>query len=242
MSTSPPFATPPAALLPLVAAGDHGAMHELLSRFTPLVRSIARRFGAGAGSADDLVQETMLRLWRSADRFDPARGSEKTFVASVARNAAIDMVRRQASRPATAVAEPESVAASASAAGIGSGSAGGPDQLAERVVTSLSVRSALAELPAAQRELLRLAYYDQLTQPEIAERLGIPVGTVKSRTFQAMAKLRAVLHEDPDLPADEQSAPPRTACRRLPERRRGPRRPARSADRLARDLALAAAA
>jgi RNA polymerase sigma-70 factor (ECF subfamily) len=240
MSTSPPFATPPAPVLPLVAAGDHGAMRELLNRFTPLVRSIARRFGAGVGSADDLVQETMLRLWRSADRFDPARGSETTFVASVARNAAIDMARRQAVRPATAVAEPEAVAASAF--GPGPGSAGGSDQLAERVVTSLSVRSALARLPAAQRDLLRLAYFDQLTQPEIAERLGIPVGTVKSRTFQAMAKLRAALREEPDPPAEQDAVRSWSSCRRLPEGRRGPRRPARAADRATRDLAVQAAA
>ena len=64
------------------------------------------------------------------------------------------------------------------------------------VVTSVTVRGALATLPPAQRDLLRLAYFDHLTQPEIAERLGIPVGTVKSRTFQALRALRAVLRED----------------------------------------------
>jgi RNA polymerase sigma-70 factor (ECF subfamily) len=188
----------------------------------------------------------MLRLWRSADRFDPARGSETTFVASVARNAAIDMVRRQACRPATAVAEPESVDVSAAVAGSGSASSsgsGGPDQLAERVVNTLTVRAALAQLPEAQRELLRLAYFEQLTQPEIAEQLGIPVGTVKSRTFQAMAKLRAVLHE-PSEPesAQERSPGPRPGCRRLRERRSGPRRPSGAADHPMRDLVLQAVA
>jgi hypothetical protein len=92
----------------------------------------------------------------------------------------------------------------------------------------MTVRAALAQLPAAQRELLRLAYFEQLTQPEIAEQLGIPVGTVKSRTFQAMAKLRAVLHEPSEPEAEEKRAPrPRHDCRRLQGRRSGARRSSR---------------
>jgi RNA polymerase sigma-70 factor (ECF subfamily) len=180
MSMSTTFAMPQSPLLPLVAAGDQGAMRHLARHFTPLVRSIARRMGAAA--PDDLVQETMLRLWRSAARFDPARGSETTFVASVARNAAIDLARREACRPAVPTAE------------IGQLAPPSPAE-AERVTTALTVRAALDRLPAAQREILRLAYFAQLTQPEIAERLEIPLGTVKSRTFQAMATLRAFLQD-----------------------------------------------
>jgi RNA polymerase sigma-70 factor, ECF subfamily len=173
-------AAPP--LLTRVAHGDDGAMTQLVRTFSPLIHDIARRHQNTATSGDDLVQETMLRLWRSADRFDPARGNETGFVAAVARNAAIDMSRRRATRPSLPVAEPEDLLPPAAAA-------------SEGVATSVTVRAALATLPANQRELLRLAYFEHLTQAEIAERLGLPVGTVKSRTFGALRALRAQLHE-----------------------------------------------
>jgi RNA polymerase sigma-70 factor (ECF subfamily) len=100
----------------------------------------------------------------------------------VARNAAIDMTRRHACRPATSVADPAELAP--------------PVAGAEHVATVVTVRAALAKLPAPQRELLRLAYFEQLTQSEIAEHLNLPLGTVKSRTHHAMATLRAWLRED----------------------------------------------
>jgi RNA polymerase sigma-70 factor, ECF subfamily len=178
MSASAALAMPP-PLLPLVAAGDEGAMRQLMRHFTPLVRSVGRRVNA-SGSTDDLVQETMVRLWRFAHRFDPRQGSEPTFVATVARNAAIDMARREARRPAVATADTDAVAPAEPSA-------------ADQVANVMTVRAALTTLPPRQREILRLAYFEQLTQQEIAERLDIPVGTVKSRTFQAMRALRSSL-------------------------------------------------
>lgn len=163
-------------LLPAVAAGDETAMTTLVRRFTPLVRTIAWRNGSG-GASDDLVQETMVRLWRFADRFDPVRGSERTFVAAVARNAAIDMARRHACRPEVTTDELERVTPPVAPA-------------TERVATAITVRAALNEMAPGPRELLRLAYFEQLTQQEIADRLGIPLGTVKSRTFAALRSLR----------------------------------------------------
>jgi RNA polymerase sigma-70 factor (ECF subfamily) len=125
----------------------------------------------------------MLRLWRSAGRYDPTRGNEPTFVAAVARNTAIDLARREACRPAVPTSElPEPSAPAVSEA--------------DRTATALTLRAALASLPASQRELLRLAYFEQLTQQEIAERLGLPLGTVKSRTFHAFRTLRAILGEE----------------------------------------------
>jgi RNA polymerase sigma-70 factor (ECF subfamily) len=173
-------AAPP--LLPRVALGDDGAMTQLLRTFSPLIHDIARRHRSTGSSGDDLVQETMMRLWRSADRFDPRRGNETGFVAAVARNAAIDMSRRRATRASTPVAEPDELMPPTPSP-------------SDRVTTTVTVREAVATLPPGQRQLLRLAYYEHLTQPEIAERLGIPVGTVKSRTFQALRALRAVLQE-----------------------------------------------
>jgi RNA polymerase sigma-70 factor (ECF subfamily) len=173
----------PSPLLPLVAAGDEGAMHQLVRRFTPFVRRVAQRTGANHGTTDDIVQETMVRLWRSAHRFDPARGSEPTFIAAVARNTTIDLARREACRPAEASADPQVL-----------GSAAPSDT--ERVATVLTVRAALRELSPMQRELLRLAYFEQLTQDEIARHLGVPLGTVKSRTFHAFRYLRTILGDE----------------------------------------------
>jgi RNA polymerase sigma-70 factor (ECF subfamily) len=173
---------PLAPLLPLLAAGDREAMPQIAKRFTPLIRRIAQRRGAGGGQ-DDVVQETLLRLWRSAGRFDPERGTEQAFVATVASNTATDLVRRTMCRPSDATADIEAVAPPTAA-------------VADRVADAMSVRAALAQLSPAQRELLRLAYFEHLTQVEVAERLGIPIGTVKSRTFQALRNLRAVLEPD----------------------------------------------
>ncbi|HKA05507.1 MAG TPA: RNA polymerase sigma factor [Acidimicrobiales bacterium] len=170
------------ALLTRVAAGDDDAVTQLMRTFSPLIHDIARRHRSTGSSGDDLVQETMVRLWRSADRFDAARGNETGFVAAVARNAAIDLSRRRATRTSNPVANPDAVLPPVAFP-------------SDRVATTVTVRAALAKLPPAQHELLRLAYFEHLTQPEIARRLGIPVGTVKSRTFQALRALRSILHE-----------------------------------------------
>ena len=172
--------TPPAPLLPLVAAGDQHAMGQLVRRFEPLVRAIARRRDHHAGSGDDLVQETMLRLWRSAHRFDPDRGAEPAFVAAVARNAAIDMARHRATRPVTPTADIAALVPPGASP-------------TEQVADAMAVRSALTHLTPGQRELVRLAYFEHLTQQEIATRLGLPLGTVKSRTFEALRVLRRAL-------------------------------------------------
>ena len=182
VAMAPPALLPP-ALLPRVAAGDESAMRQLIHRFTPFVRSLARRLGTRASATDDVVQETMLRLWRAAGRFDPARGSEQTFVAAVTRNAAIDLARREACRPGLPTSD------------IGDLTAPVPTE-ADRVATRMTVRNALVRLPATERELLRLAYFEQLTQQEIAHRLQLPIGTVKSRTSHAFRSLRALLEDD----------------------------------------------
>lgn len=181
MSATALASAPSRPLLPLIAAGDERALGQFVRRFTPFVCSVARRMGTTTGT-DDVVQETMLRLWRSAGRFDPTRGSEPTFVATVTRNVVIDRARREAVRPAVPTAEVHELAPSVEPA-------------SESVATTMTVRSALGQLPPAQRELVRLAYFEQLTQKEIAERLGLPIGTVKSRTFHALRELRGLLQE-----------------------------------------------
>jgi len=174
---------PSRPLLPLIAAGDERALGQFVRRFTPFVCSVARRMGTTVGT-DDVVQETMVRLWKSAARFDPARGSEPTFVATVTRNVVIDRARRDAARPSVPTAEVHELAPPVEPA-------------VESVATTMAVRGALAQLAPAPRELVRLAYFEQLTQKEIAERLGLPIGTVKSRTFHALRELRGLLQEIP---------------------------------------------
>ena len=180
MAAATAVLNPPTPLLPLVAAGDQGAMRQLVARFEPLVRAIAHRRDHHAGSGDDLVQETMLRLWRSAHRFDPNRGTEPAFVAAVARNAAIDMARHRATRPVTPTADIASLVPPGASP-------------TEHVAEAMAVRVALRRLSSGQRELVRLAYFEHLTQQEIATRLGLPLGTVKSRTFEALRVLRRAL-------------------------------------------------
>ena len=183
MSATALASAPVRPLLPLIAAGDDRALGQFVRRFTPFVCSVARRMGATTGT-DDLVQETMVRLWKSADRFDPARGSEPTFVATVTRNVVIDRARREAARPSVPTAEVHELAPPVEPA-------------ADSVATRIAVRAALAQLAPAQRELVRMAYFEQLTQKEIAVRLGLPLGTVKSRTFHALRELRSLLEDVP---------------------------------------------
>jgi RNA polymerase sigma-70 factor (ECF subfamily) len=177
----------PEPVLPAVATGDAEAVAELWRRYADRVRALGLRLsGQDDRFADDLVQETFAKLWRGAARFDPARGTETTFVFTVARRAAVDQWRRgrraAGDRPLDHL--PEGSGAVTTGPDV-------PEAHIESVVTGWAVAEALDALPTAQRQVIDLAYYGQLTQREIAERLGIPLGTVKTRTFNALRALRA---------------------------------------------------
>jgi len=162
-------------------------MDELWHRYADRVRALGLRLsGYDARFADDLVQETFAKLWKGAARFDPTLGTETTFVFTVARRAAVDQWRR--SRRAADDRPLEHLPESTGAVTSGPGA---PEAHVESVVTGWAVIDALDALPAAQREVIDLAYYGQLSQREIAERLRIPLGTVKTRTFNALKNLRA---------------------------------------------------
>ncbi|MEM9881593.1 MAG: sigma-70 family RNA polymerase sigma factor [Planctomycetota bacterium] len=165
--------------MPRIAAGDRAAVSECLDRYRGLVWSLARRSLADVGEAEDLVQDVFVELWRKADRFDPARGKETTFVAVLTRRRVIDRLRRRRTRPEaveTAADQP--------------GSAAGPDVLAEIGDELSRVRAALAELRPDQAEALRLAVCDGLTHAETAARLNLPLGTVKTHVRRGLQKLR----------------------------------------------------
>jgi RNA polymerase sigma-70 factor, ECF subfamily len=174
-----------------VAEGDPDAVDRLWSAYAHRVRALGLNLsGYDAGFADDLVQETFSRLWRSAARFDPNRGSEPTFVFTVARRAAVDLWRR-----GRRAANDESLDLTQTArrADHLAATARSPEEGLDSVLTGWVVSEVLQQLSPPQRQVIDLAYFDQLSQSEIAERLGIPLGTVKTRTFAALKVLRASL-------------------------------------------------
>lgn len=170
------------ALLPQIAIGDMAAVGEFLRRHTPLVWGQARRFCRNAQDAEDAVQDIFLELWRSAARYDPAQGSEVTFVATIARRRLVDRLRRQSSRPPADLLED-------------------PGVLPAKVETdsvdvreeAARAREAMQQLRPEQREVLELALGHGRSHQEIAAAVGIPLGTVKSHARRGLIRLRQML-------------------------------------------------
>lgn len=133
------------------------------------------------GAAEDIVQEVFTRAWRHAATFDPTRGSARTWLYQIARHAIIDARRRAAVRPRLALREPAEDDAAAPSI--------------EQAMLGWQVAAALERLSPEHRQVIRLAHFQGLTLREIAERTGVPVGTVKSRTWYALRSLRLVLEE-----------------------------------------------
>ena len=134
------------------------------------------------GAAEEVVQEVFTRAWRNADRYDPARGSVRTWLYQIARHAIIDMRRRASARPALAVGE------SVDEQGVDGDSI-------EQAMLGWQVAAALERLTPEHRQMIRLAHFQGLSVREIADRCGLPAGTVKSRTWYALRSLRLVLEE-----------------------------------------------
>jgi RNA polymerase sigma-70 factor (ECF subfamily) len=134
------------------------------------------------GQAEELVQEVFTRVWRHAGSYDPDRASFRTWLYGIARNAIIDMKRRQSVRPALAT-HPETE------------EQGATDDSFERALLRWQVGAALERLTPEHRQVIRLAHFQGLTLREIAERTGIPLGTIKSRTSYALRGLRLALEE-----------------------------------------------
>jgi len=169
-----------ADLLLAVGRGDRDrALPDLYRRYERRLFGLGIRLLGDAGLAEELVQETFLRVWRTANRFDPARGTAAAFILSIARRLAIDLWRRPSSRPMQS--PPETVA--------------DVDETIDKLLLQLAVRDALDSLPPAHREVLELSYHADLTQPEVASRLGIPVGTVKSRAYHALRAFRRAVDQ-----------------------------------------------
>jgi RNA polymerase sigma-70 factor (ECF subfamily) len=178
------MATPGADLIRAMAAGDRDAFARFYDRYAPLVFPLVLRIVRDRADAADVLQDVFWEAWRGAAGYDPTRGTPEAWIVMRARTRAIDRIRAVRRRGETFVAPlDEAVAGAPPASG---GDAG--DRAAERQL----VATALAQLPAAQREVIELAYYAGLTQTEIAERLEQPLGTVKTRIRLALARLREV--------------------------------------------------
>jgi RNA polymerase sigma-70 factor, ECF subfamily len=172
------------AALERIARGELGALDDLYERYKTMAYSIAYRITNDATLAEDVVQDAFLGAWRNAARYVEGRGSVKTWLLSIVHHRAIDAVRR---RRAT-VDLPEGSDAPPAALRL-------PDVWAE-VSASLDadeVRAALESLTDVQREAIELAYFGGLTQVEIADRTGTPLGTVKSRMRLGLLAMRRVL-------------------------------------------------
>jgi RNA polymerase sigma-70 factor, ECF subfamily len=166
-------------LLSLVGTGDRAAFEELYRRFARPVLGLALRRLGDRGRAEDATQEAFASIWRSARSFDPARGSGAPWLYAVARNAIVDGLRRSPDP----VAEPPDLPSDEA----------GPPERAEESWISWRVHRALEVLPPHERPMIELAYWGGLSQSEIAEFLQIPLGTVKTRTRSALARLADAL-------------------------------------------------
>ena len=161
-----------------LAAGEEGAINECYSALGPMVLGYLRRF-VSRDEAEDVLQRVFYEVWRNRDRYDPARSLE-AWMLGIARKRAIDQLRRRHAN-VVPLEELRDIA--------------GDDgrELAERYARATEVRAALERLPAEQREALTLAYFGDLTQTQVAERLGVPLGTVKARTFRGLRRLADIL-------------------------------------------------
>jgi RNA polymerase sigma-70 factor (ECF subfamily) len=178
------------SLLAAVAEGDVAAFEQLYDRHAPLLYATLLRILSNPEDAKEVLQEAFVKAWNDATRYDPSRGSEVAWLISIARSRGIDRIRSRRVRGDREkdAARDNSIRAAA-VEGLAADSA---------IVASeeqRAVRAALAEIPDAQRQALEMAYFDGLSQSEIAEKLGMPLGTIKTRMQLGMRKMRESLRE-----------------------------------------------
>lgn len=182
---------PGAAILERIAHGDPGAMGDLVDKYGDLVWSLARRYFGASPIAQESVQEAFLSLWSSAGRFCPKRGSELTFVLTVARRRIVDQVRHEARfSDSVPLAGDEMDQNSADGSRI------------DAQLEMLRVQPLLGELSANEREILSLSLYEGYSHSEIAKRLNMPLGTVKTRIRRSLIRLRTALNVDGEADGD----------------------------------------
>jgi RNA polymerase sigma-70 factor, ECF subfamily len=163
------------------ATGD--ALRALYRTYAGELLGFALNALGERGAAEEIVQEVFTRAWRHADRYDPGRGSVRTWLYQIARHAIIDTRRRASARPALASGEQPLLEASSTRDSI------------EQAMLGWQVAAALERLTPEHRQMIRLAHFQGLSVREIADKCNLPIGTVKSRTWYALRSLRLVLEE-----------------------------------------------
>jgi len=172
-----------AELLSAIARGDRQAYRALYQRYAPILLGLLSRILGDRGEAEDVLQEVFLQIWKKAGDFDGRRGRALHWLATIARNRALDrrstIESRRRLAPAAMPAAPEEPL--------------DPVDAANMAEEARHLHRALAQIPEAQRQVLLLAYFDGLSQTEIAERVGLPLGTVKSHARIGLTRLRDFL-------------------------------------------------
>jgi len=173
-------------LLLLAVAGERNraAFQRLFEHFAPRVKAFIQRQGTDPDMAEEVVQETMVSVWRKAGQFDPAKASASTWIFTIARNARIDLIRK-ANRPEPDFNDPAMTP--------------DPEPQAQDMISrsqeAARLKAAVSVLPPEQQEVLRLAFFEEKAHSTVAEQLDIPLGTVKSRIRLAFKRIRAELGE-----------------------------------------------
>jgi len=173
------------ALVALVARSDEDALAELYDRIGRIAFGLALRVLRDERLAEDAVQEGFLAVWRGAAGFRADRAKASTWILTLVHRRAVDLVRREDRRRAEPLGDDASALADVETT----------EEAAWLRFERERVQGALAKLPDAQREAIELAYYGGFSQSELAERLGVPLGTIKSRMFAGLARLRELLDE-----------------------------------------------
>src|SRR6187397_2603144 len=213
-------ATDDVAVVLRMAAGSEAALETLYDRYASAVYAAAIRLTSDRQVAEEVVQETFLALWNRAESFNPAAGSLAAWLHTIARNRTVDRLRAAGRRPglfplSAAAGEGEDdngalerLAATGVVVAAGRG-APSPDSAVVAGEVRMMLQHALAGMPDEERTVIVLAYREDLTQSEIADRLGWPIGTVKTRTRRALRRLREVLADElgPAAAVDEVPVP-----------------------------------
>lgn len=168
----------------VATAGDAQAFHTLFQTYAPRVKSYMMRQGADANTAEELAQETLLTVWRKAALYSGEKGSPTTWIFTIARNLRIDRLRREVAWQELPDGHDEEASDETP-----------PDEVVSERERQERVQTALATLPADQQEVVSLSYIEGLSHSEIAERLGLPLGTVKSRMRLAYQKIREAVED-----------------------------------------------
>ena len=173
-----------AYLIQQVAKQDRDAFSQLYDRFSTLVFTLAMRMLKARSDAEDLLQEVFVQVWRQAQNYSAERGSPEAWIINIARSRAIDKIRsiRRMEKSFVLTDDPARAESSENV-----------ESSAAESETRLMMNSVLANLPQTQRKVLELAYFDGLTQTEIAERLAEPLGTVKTRMRSGIQRLRQIV-------------------------------------------------